>query len=385
MKILILHAFYAQPGGEDAAVLAELRGLQARGHEVRLFSLNNADISGSAWRGAWAAFLVTGNPWVAGALRREIALWRPDIAHVHNIFPRLSLAVFEVLASLGVPTVQTLHNYRWLCAKATFLRDGAECRLCSLGDHGPAVRYACFRHSRLLSFFYKRALERNHREGVAAKAVGRYLCVSEFVRQAYLNAGYDPDRLLVKGHFVEAVGAARPAGDGSVLYVGRLSEEKGFHVLAAALKSLPELRLSVAGGGPEQAGWQARLGSRVRWLGHLEPEELRAEYARASACVVPSTGLETFGRTVIEAYACGRPVVASATGGLPELVQDGVTGLLARPGDAGDLAAKLSQLLEDPARTAAMGEAGKRLVQERYLAGPSLAQLEEAYRQAVAA
>jgi glycosyltransferase involved in cell wall biosynthesis len=382
MRILQIHAFYAQAGGEDAVVRAEGDALRARGHEVELFSLDNGALSGRPLRGLWSAWASAGNPLVAWQLRRALKRWRPDVAHVHNVFPRLGLSVFEALAEAGLPAVQTLHNYRWLCAKATFLRDGQECRLCQYGDHRPAARFACFRGSRLLSWAYGRALTRNRRLGVADAALARYICVSDFVRQAHLQAGYAPERLVVKGHFVEAIQAPAPQADGRALYVGRFSEEKGLGVLGQALRLDPGLRVSLAGAGPERAAYESVWGPQAQWLGALGPRELGQAYARASVCVVPSSGLETFGRTVIEAYASGVPVVVSASGGLPELVQEGVTGLTVKPRDAADLAEKLAWMLSHPAEARAMGLAGQRLVQERYLAPANMEALEKIYHEA---
>lgn len=387
MRILIVHNAYAQPGGEDAVVRAEAEGLRARGHDVQLCLRDSAALHASPLRGAAETLLTVSNPAAARELTRAVQSFSPDVVHMHNLFPRWGLSALRALAACGVKVVQTLHNYRWLCAPATLLLNGRDCTRCIEGNFLSAVRFGC-QKNRAVSAAYALALATNRKEQLAERVVARFICVSERVRALHVQAGFEARKLVVKGHFVDAAPGAAGPGDGAVLYAGRLSEEKGVAVLLRALHRLPGVTLKIAGDGPERVQLEAELGAlraRVHFLGRLSRDELRAEQQRSSVCVVPSTGSETFGLAALEAFACGRPVVASDAGGLPELVRDGENGWIVPRGDEHALAARLQWLLHHPEAALQMGRAGHALVQRDHLRDSNLRQLERIYDQALGA
>ncbi|MEY4509340.1 MAG: hypothetical protein RLZZ450_1462 [Pseudomonadota bacterium] len=386
MRVLILHNAYAQRGGEDVVVAAEADALRTRGHDVHTLIKDSAELHRSPARGAVETLLTVHNPAAASELVGVVRTLRPDVVHVHNLFPRWGLSALRTLQQQVVPTVQTLHNFRWLCAPATLLRDGVDCRLCTRGNFVHAVRYACVHQQRVVSAAYAAALTVNRATHLAEHAVHRFVCVSQFVRQQYLDAGFAAHKLSVKGHFVDSAPGAEGPGDGSILYAGRMSAEKGLPVLLRALTLLPGVTLKVLGDGPERAGIEAALGNertRVRFLGRLSRESLLMELRRSSVCVVPSVGSETFGLTALEAFACGRPVVASATGGLPELVHNGVNGWLVPRADAEALADRVGWLLEHPEAARAFGAAGQTMVQRAHLPASNMEILESIYQEAI--
>ncbi len=389
MRILLVHNAYAQAGGEDTVVRAELEGLRARGHEVQLLGRDSKELFDAPLRGAAETLCTVANPEAARQLSRALTELRPDVVHLHNLFPRWGLSVLRTLHARGTPTVQTLHNFRWLCAPATFLRDGADCRRCATGNFASAVRFGCMRRSRVVSAAYALALAANRASGLAERAVARFICVSEFVRTLHREAGFDPAKLVVKGHFVTHAPGALGPGDGSVIYAGRLSAEKGLGTLWRALPLLPDVTLKIAGDSPERAQLEADLAqlparrARVIFLGRLTREALLRELQQSSVCVVPSLGSETFGLSALEALACGCPVVATDAGGLPELVQHGQNGFVVPRGDASALARQLRWLLERPEAARALGRAGHALVERAYLPAANLERLEGIYRDAM--
>lgn len=378
MRILQLHHYYAERGGEDAVVDAERGALAARGHEVRLLSRSSRDLP---LGGALAAVAVSRNLAAAAELEKALDEFRPDVVHAHNLFPGWGLAALEVLIKRRQKAVQTLHNFRWLCAKATLLRDGQDCRLCAEGDFWSATKYACFRDSRVLSSFYGRALAANRRGHVAERAFGRMICVSDFVKRTHESSGFGKGLLTVKGHFCQETPGSL-GDDGSIVFVGRLAEEKGFAVLAEALLSLPQARVTVIGEGPERESWESRLGGRASFRGRLDHEELGLILQQARMLVAPSLGTETFALAAMEAMACAKPVVCSDAGGLPELVQDGKTGYVVPRGDARALGLKIARLLKDKALAARLGKAGLKRVKGACLEDASMAALEKIYAQA---
>lgn len=387
MRILIVHNAYAQRGGEDAVVEQESEALRARGHDVHLLIRDSAVLHAAPMRGVAETLLTIHNPHAARELSHVLQSVQPDVVHLHNLFPRWGLAALRTLARHGVPVVQTIHNFRWLCAPATLLLNGKDCRRCVHGNFASAVRYACMKNSRAVSASYAMALASNRASGLAERTIARFVCVSDFVRDAHVQAGFDAQKLVVKGHFVPGQHRADLAGDGTVLFAGRFSAEKGLDVLLRAMRLLPNVVLNVVGDGPERAQLEAGLGdlrSRARFLGRLTREQLFRELERTSVCVVPSIGSETFGLAALEAFACGRPVVATDAGGLPELVHNGENGWVVARGDARALADRVQWLLTHREQAQAFGRAGRALVERAYLPDANMKQLEAIYADAVA-
>lgn len=379
MKVLIVHNTYQQRGGEDVVVEAESALLASRGHEVRLFSRSNADIGARprpmlGVRAMWSAT-------AAAAMGEAISSFAPQVMHVHNTFAVISPSVYWAAARAGVPVVQTLHNFRLLCPQATFLRNGAVCEDC-LG-HLPwrgAVR-GCYRESRALSTMVAATLTLHRALGTWRHKIARYIALNEFCRRKFIEGGLPADRIEIKPNFVELPAPAETRRDG-FLYVGRLSAEKGLAVLVAASAIVPEAVVRVAGAGPESESI-ARHSPRVQLLGSLQKAQVQAEMSRARALVIPSICQETFSLALIEAFGNALPVIASRAGALPELVEDGLTGLIFQAGDSDDLARKIRWADEHPDAMAAMGRRARARYEEAFCAEPNYRRLMEIYAAAI--
>lgn len=354
----------------------ERRLLAKAGHQVWSWAPAPSDLQGLG-----AVRLGTSAIWsrdAARVVRRLVRNQRSDIVHCHNLFPLLSPAVISAASAEGAAVVMTLHNYRLLCLPATFLRDGRTCEDC-LG-HVPwrGVIHRCYRDSALGSAVLASSLALHGAVRTFAQ-VRLYLAVGRFVREKYVQAGFPEDRVAVKPSFVAA--APRRDGPGDYfLFLGRLSREKGLGTLLAAWSRSWE-RLVVAGDGPERALLRDAAPT-VDYCGALPAAEIPSLLSRARALLVPSLSYEGAPRVVLEAYASGVPVLASRLGGLPELVEDGSSGILVRPGDVAAWTAAVERLTED-AEAERMGERAWRLWQERYSPERGLANLEAAYRGAL--
>ncbi len=375
MRILVGHSRY-QSGpvsGENRVVDDEVELLRQGGHEVLLWDPEAVTSSGfglakTAQQAVWATESID-------QLRRLIRDLRPDVVHFHNLFPALSPAVLRAASSAGIPTVVTLHNYRLLCLPATFLRDGKVCEDC-LG-HLPwrGVVHRCFRDSLPGSAAYAASLSL-HRGVRSFERVALYLCVSRFVSDKHAEAGWPRERLEVKPNFTWP--SSRRVGPGEYfLFLGRLSSEKGAEVVVDTWR--PQLgRLVIAGDGPEMDRLKASAGAEVEFLGAVPPEEATALLGGARAVLVPSVCYEGAPRTIAEAYGAGVPVIASRIGALTEAVEDGVTGLLANPGDTADWSDAITRLQDDD-ESVRLGEGGYGLWSKRNSPESSLALLEAAY------
>ena len=291
----------------------------------------------------------------------------------------LSPAVLRVAAAEGASVVATLHNYRLMCLPATFLRDGRVCEDCLGRLPWPGVVHKCYRGSAVGSGTLAAALAIHRALGTFDEHIDLYLAVSEFVRDKHVQAGLPAGRIVVKPNAVPAAGR-RPCPGDYYLFLGRLSPEKGLAVVLEAWRTAPG-RLVVAGDGPERSRLQRRGASGVEFLGHVSPERVPALLARARALLLPSLCYEGAPRSVIEAYAAGVPVIASRIGGLPDVVEHGVSGLLAVPGSSAAWVEAIERL-QDDAMSEQLGDGAFRLWQRHYTPERGLELLEQAYARA---
>ena len=394
MRVLLVHNFHRArtPSGEDVAYRRERDLLrEAPGLDVHAYERSNDERAAQGLAGALrAAVRLPHDPAVYADLRARLGRLRPDIVHVHNTFPLLTPAVFAACADARVPVVHTLHNHYLFCARGTCDRGGRPCTLC-LDTRNPwhAVRFGCYNDSRAKSLPVVRMIRRSWLDGSYARHVSGFVALSEDGRARFLRAGLPPERLYVKPHFLpdpgppgDAPGDAPRAG---VLFVGRVTEEKGVRVLLEAAERLhasgASVPVRIVGGSPDLEAYRARAAHLpdVSFLGVQPPDACLRLMREAAAVVVPSVCPETFGLTVIEAYASGTPVVASRAGSLAELVVDGVTGRTVPPGDSKALAAALADLASDATAARAMGAAARARYETSYTPETSLVHLRTIY------
>ena len=372
MRVLVLHSRYLSgtSSGENRVVEDEVELLRSAGHEVRLWA-PSPDDPGAASRLRLGARAV----WSPSAVRevgRLASELRPDIVHVHNLYPMLSPAVLRTAAA---PVVVTLHNYRLLCLPATFLRDDRACEDCLGRLPWRGVVHRCYRGSAAGSAALAASLGVHRRAGTF-RHVAAFLAVSEFVRDKHVEAGMDAARIRVKPNFVAPM-PRREGPGGDFLYLGRLSSEKGLDRLVGLWRDVPG-RLVVVGDGPDRARLEAAAPETVEFRGAVPPGQVGGYLARARALVLPSICYEGAPRTVVEAYAAGVPVIANRNGALPSVVAEGVTGLLVDPADPAGWRGALVRLGDDPT-SVRLGEGAFAAWRNRYSPEQGLADLEAAY------
>ncbi|ANN20884.1 glycosyl transferase [Amycolatopsis orientalis] len=391
MKVLVIHNRYRseQPSGENNVVDQEVALLAEAGHDVGLFERRSDDISEmSLPRKAVVPLQVPWNRAVRAELARRLADDRPDVVHIHNTFPLLSPSVLAACADAGVPTVATVHNYTLICPPGTLYRDGQVCTDCVGRKPIPAVRHGCYRGSALATVPMAASLMLNR--GRWWSGVSRFFCISRAQREVLITAGMPAERLAVKYNYVDDPGKTRRGAGEHVLFLGRITAEKGVGLLMTAWDQLaaaggPLPPLVIAGTGPMQdevARW-AHGRDDVRYVGLQSKEECRDLIARSNAVVAPSEWLETFGLVVVEAMAAGVPTVAAAHGAFRELVEDGVTGLLHEPGNPESLAARLREIVGDAERNQQMGWAARLVYEQEFTPKVGLERLVGGYQAAI--
>jgi glycosyltransferase involved in cell wall biosynthesis len=379
VKIIQLHNYYQQAGGEDDAFAAEGRLLEAHGHEVVRHCVHNDAIDGmSRLRVAGATLWNRESYWRLRALFRAET---PQVAHFHNTFPLISPAAYYAARAEGVPVVQTLHNFRLLCPNALLYRDGHVCRDCvGRAVPWPAVVHRCYRGSRSASAVTAGMLSLHRLLGTWQHAVSTYIVLTAFAREMVIAGGLPPDRIVVKPNALsEDPGRGEHAGD-YALFVGRLSAEKGLDLLLQAWRQLRRpYKLVIAGSGPLDTLSQGAP-PHITWLGHQPKARIFELMREAAFLVFPSSVYEGFPMTLVQALATGLPVIASGHGSMAEIIRDGVTGYHFTPGDASDLAARVEWAFANRDELRRLGGGGRDEFLSTYTAERNYATLAAAYQ-----
>jgi glycosyltransferase involved in cell wall biosynthesis len=356
--------------------------LLRHGHQVLRYTKDNRRIP-SIGRMAVAVRAV----WSAGSryrLLRILERERPALAHFHNTFPLISPSAYDACRRTGIPVVQTLHNYRLLCAAALFYRDGLPCEDC-LGKPvlWPAVMHGCYRDSRLETTGIVAALQTHRILGIWRQRIDLYIALSAFSRDKFIQGGIPAEKIVVKPNFVAVDPGVREGNGDYAIYVGRLSAEKGIETLLDAWRRLRNIPLLIVGDGPllEKVRRRARFQdhSSIRVLGRLSRPGVFAAVKKARFLVFPSHLYETFGLAIIEAFACGIAVVSPDDGVPRELVDDGRTGIHFHARDPESLADAVSRLWSDPSAVRRMGRCARGEFEAKYTAKRNYELLSEIY------
>ena len=379
-RVLVVHNRYQQPGGEESVVEAEVELLRSMGADVTVMiysSQDEAKLRRLKWRPDELVFNRGSYAEALELIRRH----QIQLVHCHNLMPLISLSVYSAAAVSGALVVQAVHNYRMGCLNGLHLRDGVTCKQCRPGYYLPGMVFGCYRSSRPQSAALGMAQTINHLRG-AWEHPAVYVTPGRSLRDQLVAWGIPSRKVVVKPHFVSRDPGPRISSGTHALFVGRLSPEKGLDILLDVWDGRRP-PLVIAGDGPLRNHLERRIRderrSNVRLVGRQDRAGVDALLRDAIFLVAPSVVPETFGLVVIEAYSHGVPVVASRLGGLADLVQDGVTGLLARPTDREDLATKLTELTNDSLRTQGMGRSARSAYQVHYSAEANATQLRAIY------
>lgn len=386
MHICFLNNYLSLRGGSERVMFDEANLLREAGHQVSFFGRRgdhdleqtHADFYPPAinlLELPWAEKLRHGwqvitNPATARAFNRFLDAVRPQILHAHNIYGGLTTAVLEVARARGLPVVLTAHDYKLVCPSYLALAHSQPCQACDGGCFYQCLRRRCHKSSLLASALYT-AEAYWASWGRKYASVQAFLCPSQFMRQRLLDNGFPPDKVQYLPNAVDIEHLQPAYGLGEyALFVGRLSPEKGISTLLRAIEGLP-IPLHIVGDGPlrevlaaqvEREGLQAQ----VTFLGRLTGEKLAAAYRHAAFVVMPSMCYENAPLVALEAYAHGKPLLGSRLGGLPEIIDHEVTGLLFPASDAEALRSCLERLWSEPELWGEWGQAGRRKVESHF-------------------
>lgn len=352
------------------------------GATVDLVEVTNAHINGPLQRASAALNLIYSFR-SRTLVAERIAKFRPDVVHVHNFFPVLTPSVYD---AADVPVIQTLHNYRLLCANGLFFRDNSPCEQCA-GKRvpWPAIYHSCYRDSRAGSAAVATMLSVHRFKDTWNTRVSRFITLTEFARTMFVrNLGIDPERIVVKPNAAPDTGAGDGKG-GYALCAGRLSAEKGTATLIAAAEHGLGMPLKVAGTGPFSTSVKdAAAKGLLQYLGSQSQSEISRLMQGARVLLLPSHCYEGLPMVIPEAFATGLPIVASNVGALASLISHGRNGLVVPPRDAGALAAAVQTIVTTPGMETSLRAEARLTYERRYRPEANVQSLFDIYREALA-
>jgi len=385
MKILQVNKFYFEQGGAEHYLLGLARLLEEKGHQIVPFAMKHKDNLETDYSKYFISFVDTLKPGISPnklkaigrmfysfeskrKLEALIKKERPQVAHIHNIYHQISPSILPVLKKYKIPVVMTVHDYKLICPNYILYTKGAPCERCKGGKYCQAFYNRCLKDSYAASALVALEMHFHKWLNIYQKNIDLFITPSNFVKEKLVKFGMDTRKIIVLPHFMESKNIQPEYNEGKyLLYAGRLKREKGVDVLIKAMQNLPNVELRIAGTGPqEQALKKSAEGlSNVKFLGQISKSEMASIYRQALTVIVPSRVWETFGLTVAEAMAFGKPVIAAKMGALPELVIEGQVGLLFESENSADLAEKIDFLVKNTAQAKRMGEAGRKEVEVR--------------------
>jgi glycosyltransferase involved in cell wall biosynthesis len=402
VKILFLNNFNYLRGGSEKVFFDEMTLLKEAGHQVAVYAREHEKNEPTEFDRFFPPPLDTERLGLSlesvrcvkelvysraarRGLKELLNEFRPDVAHAHNIYGRLSLSVLDELKEAGIPVVMTLHDLKLVCPSYLMLNGGAVCERCRGKHFHHAVLTRCHKGSYPASAVYALESWINHRFGKYA-SVRHFVAPSRFLRDNCVTYGWDAGKIVHIPNFIDLSGVPEPAGPGRyLLFLGRLSKEKGVKTLIEAYGLVrTEVPLRIAGDGPEREALarQAReAGLGVEFVGYLSGERLRETLAGARGVVMPSEWYENAPLSLLEAFAAGKPVIGARIGGIPEMIEDGVNGFLFEPGNVAALAEVLRRFMAlSDKDVAALGRAARAKVEREYTAERHGAMLLDLYQ-----
>ncbi|MDD7914968.1 glycosyltransferase family 4 protein [Polaribacter ponticola] len=386
MKILMIHNKYGKHSGEEAVVEAQIQLLEENGHEVITYFRSSEELETMPFAKAKAFFLGVRNNKSIRDIKEIIKTKKPNIVHIHNLYPLISPAILPVIKSFGVPIAMTIHNYRLLCPNGLFFTKGEICEKCT----GASKELNCIINNCEGSIFKSTGYALRsfwaRFSGQYQDYVDSFLCLNEFQKNKLIENGFNKDKCSVIPNFYTKEIVDKDYDYKNKKYVasaGRISPEKGLPVLLAAAKKLPNIPFHIAG--LMRPGYEEELDipENVTLRGMLNSEEMKTFYAESKFLAHTSACYEGFAMVFPEAMAQKVPIMAPDFGSYPEIIENSINGLLFKPLNSQDLADKISLLWNDEDKMKELGKNGFEIVKEKYSNKAYYILLLEAYKKLI--
>lgn len=387
MKILLVNKFFYPKGGAENSFFETAKLLERNGHKAVFFSMNHPKNLPSAFEPYFVSNVdLNENGGFMNNLRtigrihysfeakrnleKLIAVEKPDIAHLNNISHQISPSIIDSLRKSGIPIVMSLRDYKLTCPVYTLLRDGMLCEECSGGRFYKVLTNRCTKGSVSKSLVNMTEMYLHHKLMHVYEKIDEFISPSRFLLEKTLEMGFKGSINHLPNFIPVSEYAPSFSIEGnSIVYLGRLSEEKGVATLIESVRDL-DVTLKIIGDGPLMPRLQEEIRARGQknavFLGFKTGKELKDEISSSLFTVIPSEWYENNPRSVIESFALGKPVIGARIGGIPELVKDGKTGLLFTPASSEDLKAKISVLLQKKPAIISLGKNARQFVEEEF-------------------
>lgn len=404
MKILLINKFLYPKGGDAISTLTTGKILSDHGHEVHYWGMqhqNNPEykfqdvfvsqIDYDNSPGILAKFKSARNILYSFEAKRKIGKlfeeFKPDIIHLNNFAHQISPSILDEIKKHNIPVVMTMHDYKMVCPCYSMLVKGHVCEKCRAGRYYNCILNKCTKNSFFNSFINAIEMYLHHRVLKIYDKIDLYISPSLFLRDKVKEMG-------LKGeveYLSNCVDCTQFESDSdfqekSIVYVGRISHEKGIATLIKAVKKIKEIRLKIIGDGPLKAGLEKEVQDEhiqnISFFGYKTGSDLHDEIRKSMFLVIPSECYENNPRTVIEAFALGKPALGARIGGIPELVKDWETGLTYTSGDADDLQEKIRLMLEHEEKIKNMGRTARKYVEDNLGSNTYYVELMKLYEKA---
>lgn len=390
MKTLLINKFLYNKGGDAVCTLATGKLLQSRGGQVLFFGMKHPDnpvyphqehfvdnMDLNAGGGVVKQWDIAGKLLYSFEAKSKIEklimkAGKPDIVHLHNFAHQISPSILHVFKKHKIPVVMTMHDYKLICASYAMLSKGRSCDLCKAGKYFNCFLQECVKKSKAKSLLNTVEMYLHHKLLHIYDIVDVFISPSLFLKEKVAEMGFK-GKVFHIPNFVN-IPDFTPVYDWterSICYIGRFSHEKGVLTLVEAVKGL-DVTLKIIGDGPLWGEVKDKIRnegiSNVKLLGYMNAGELKSEISKSMFTVIPSEWYENNPRSVIESFALGKPVVGARIGGIPELVQDGVTGYTFKSGDPRALAEKIRIMLSDEEKIKELGKNSRAFVERELTA-----------------
>ena len=377
MKILLANKFYYRRGGDCIYMLNLEQLLKTHGHDVAVFAMDYPENIETEWKryfpneikftpgvGMLETFM---RMFGLGEVKRKFNFllndFKPDVVHLNNIHTQLSPVIARLAHKRRTKVIWTLHDYKLLCPRYDCLRNGNEvCEECFVDKH-KVLEYKCMKNSNLASMLaYKEGMKWSRKKLEGYTDV--FICPSQFMYNKMAQGGFDRKKMYTLCNFIDIERTRRDSYDKEDYYcfIGRLSFEKGIETLIEAARTLP-YHLKIIGSGPLADILKEKAkGANIEFTGYKEWPEIKEIVGKARFSVVPSEWYENNPLSVIEAQCLGTPVLGARIGGIPELIEEGINGMLFESKNTVDLKTKIEAMFSHTFNYEALAKSS----QERY-------------------
>jgi glycosyltransferase involved in cell wall biosynthesis len=408
MKVLLINKFLFPKGGDAISTINTGKLLSSKKHKVFFWGMSHPLNPKYPNRDNFVSYVDYDDPgsfysrikialnliysWEARKkLEKVISIEKPDIVHLNNFTHQISPSILHALKKSGIPSVMTMHDFKLVCPAYTMMLDGKPCERCKNGKYYQCFVNKCVKGSKTKSILNTIEMYLHHKVLHIFSIINLFISPSKFLKKKIEEMGFN-EKVIYLPNFIN-INEFVPNysnDDNSIIYVGRLSREKGLFTLLDAIEGIRNIKLKIIGTGPLRkdlestvGNWRGGINDNVQFLGHKTGDALKNEIRKSLFLVLPSECYENNPLSIIEGYALGKPVIGSRIGGIPELIKDEETGLCFEPGNSDELHSKIEYLLNNPEKIIRMGRNARAYVEKDLNDERHYQKLMEIYNQAV--